>query len=73
MGYKGTTRRARHRKGTWRRRRARIGPTVGNRVRVTAQLIHATDTHLWAQDFDQSSDVLKLEADVPGHRKQIRR
>jgi serine/threonine protein kinase/tetratricopeptide (TPR) repeat protein len=38
----------------------------GNRVRVTAQLIHAsTDAHLWAKDFDHDlSDVLKLEAEV---------
>ncbi len=38
----------------------------GGRVRVTAQLIHAaTDTHLWARDFDRdAADVLQLESDV---------
>jgi TolB-like protein/DNA-binding winged helix-turn-helix (wHTH) protein len=36
------------------------------RVRVTAQLIQASDqTHLWAADFDRDlSDVLKLQSDV---------
>ena len=39
---------------------------VGGRVRVTAQLIHAaSDTHLWAQDFDHDfADVLKLQAEI---------
>ena len=38
----------------------------GDRVRVTAQLIQASDqTHLWAADFDRKlTDVLKLESDV---------
>jgi TolB-like protein/DNA-binding winged helix-turn-helix (wHTH) protein/Tfp pilus assembly protein PilF len=36
------------------------------RVRVTAQLIQASDqTHLWAADFDRiQSDVLKLQSDL---------
>jgi serine/threonine protein kinase/tetratricopeptide (TPR) repeat protein len=39
---------------------------VGNRVRITAQLIRAsTDTHLWARDYEREvADVLRLEADV---------
>lgn len=39
---------------------------VGGRVRVTAQLIHAaSDTHLWARDFDHDfADVLKLQAEI---------
>jgi adenylate cyclase len=38
----------------------------GERVRVTAQLIHpATDAHLWARDYDRDlTDVLKLQSDV---------
>ena len=38
----------------------------GNRVRVTAQLIHAaSDTHVWAQNYERDlSDVLKLQSDV---------
>lgn len=38
----------------------------GTRVRVTAQLIRASDeTHLWASDFDQElRDVLRLQSDV---------
>ena len=38
----------------------------GDRVRVTAQLIQASDqTHLWAQDYDrQISDILMLQSDV---------
>ncbi len=38
----------------------------GQRVRVTAQLIQASDqTHLWAADFDRDlSDVLKLQSDL---------
>jgi TolB-like protein/DNA-binding winged helix-turn-helix (wHTH) protein/Tfp pilus assembly protein PilF len=41
---------------------------VGDRVRVTAQLIQATDqTHLWAADYDSDlSDLLKLESDIAG-------
>jgi TolB-like protein/DNA-binding winged helix-turn-helix (wHTH) protein len=37
-----------------------------DRIRVTAQLIQASDqTHLWAKDYDrQVSDVLKLQSDV---------
>ena len=39
---------------------------VGDRVRITAQLIHApTDTHLWAQNYERSmSDMLALETEV---------
>lgn len=39
---------------------------AGDRVRVTAQLIQASDqTHLWAADFDRKlTDVLKLQSDV---------
>jgi TolB-like protein len=39
---------------------------VGDRVRITAQLIDArTDRHLWADRFDRDlSDVLALQADV---------
>lgn len=38
----------------------------GNRVRVTAQLIHApTDRHLWAGTYDRDiGDVLKLQGEV---------
>jgi len=38
----------------------------GERIRVTAQLIQASDqTHLWAADFDRDlSDVLKLQSDL---------
>jgi TolB-like protein len=39
---------------------------VGDRVRITAQLIDArTDRHLWARSFDRTSnDVLALQADL---------
>lgn len=39
---------------------------VGQRVRVTAQLIHAgTDTHLWAESYDRAlDDVLVLQSEV---------
>jgi TolB-like protein/DNA-binding winged helix-turn-helix (wHTH) protein len=39
---------------------------ANDRVRVTAQLIQASDqTHLWAGSFDRDlSDILKLQADV---------
>jgi TolB-like protein/Tfp pilus assembly protein PilF len=39
---------------------------VGNRVRVTAQLIHAfTDAHLWADNYDRElSDVLGLQSEI---------
>ena len=39
---------------------------IGDRVRITAQLIHApTDTHLWAQNYERSmSDMLELETEV---------
>lgn len=39
---------------------------VGDRVRITAQLIQApTDTHLWAQNYERSmSDMLALENEV---------
>src|SRR5262249_41149634 len=38
----------------------------GNRVRITAQLIHAsTDTHLWADNFERDlKDVLGLQDEV---------
>jgi TolB-like protein/DNA-binding winged helix-turn-helix (wHTH) protein/Tfp pilus assembly protein PilF len=38
----------------------------GERVRVTAQLIHAaTDAHLWARDYERDlMDVLKLQSEV---------
>ena len=38
----------------------------GNRVRITAQLIHAAnDQHLWADSYDRDlSDVLKLQSEV---------
>ncbi len=38
----------------------------GNRVRITAQLIHsATDTHLWARSYESDlRDVLTLQSDV---------
>src|SRR5262249_20385742 len=38
----------------------------GERVRITAELIHAgTDTHLWAESFDRDlSDVLTLQSEV---------
>jgi TolB-like protein/DNA-binding winged helix-turn-helix (wHTH) protein/Tfp pilus assembly protein PilF len=40
----------------------------GDRIRVTAQLIQASDqTHLWAESYDRElSDVLKLESDIAG-------
>jgi TolB-like protein/DNA-binding winged helix-turn-helix (wHTH) protein/Tfp pilus assembly protein PilF len=39
---------------------------AGDRVRVTAQLIHAsTDGHLWARSYDRPvTDVLGLQADI---------
>jgi TolB-like protein/Tfp pilus assembly protein PilF len=39
---------------------------VGGRVRITAQLIRAaTDTHLWAKDYDgDASDLLRLQSEV---------
>jgi TolB-like protein/Flp pilus assembly protein TadD len=39
---------------------------VGNRVRITAQLIHAaTDTHIWAQRYDRPlEDVFAVYCDV---------
>jgi TolB-like protein/DNA-binding winged helix-turn-helix (wHTH) protein/Flp pilus assembly protein TadD len=41
---------------------------VGDRVRITAQLIHAqTDRHLWAQTYERElRNVLALQADVAG-------
>lgn len=38
----------------------------GNRIRVTAQLIQASDqTHLWAQDYDRDlSNLLQVESDI---------
>jgi serine/threonine protein kinase len=39
---------------------------VGERVRITAQLIHAaTDTHLWAESYDRDvRDVLALQSEA---------
>jgi len=39
---------------------------VGDRVRITAQLIHAsTDAHMWAQNYERNmSGMLDLEAEV---------
>jgi adenylate cyclase len=39
---------------------------MGERVRVSAQLIRAsTDAHLWAKDYDrETSDLLRLETDL---------
>ena len=39
---------------------------IGDRVRITAQLIHAaTDVHVWAQRYDRPlHDVLTLQSDV---------
>ena len=41
---------------------------VGERVRVTAQLIQASDqTHLWAANYDSDlSNLLQLESDIAG-------
>jgi TolB-like protein/DNA-binding winged helix-turn-helix (wHTH) protein/Tfp pilus assembly protein PilF len=41
---------------------------VGDRVRVTAQLIQASDqTHLWSSEYDSDlGDLLQLESDVAG-------
>jgi TolB-like protein/DNA-binding winged helix-turn-helix (wHTH) protein/Flp pilus assembly protein TadD len=40
----------------------------GNRVRVTAQLIHAaTDRHLWAHSYERElSDILTLQSELAG-------
>jgi len=39
----------------------------GDRVRITAQLIDAGDTHLWAQSYDGDlRDVLKLQRTIAG-------
>ena len=39
---------------------------VGDRVRITAQLIYApSDTHLWAESYDRDlHDVLNLQGEV---------
>jgi serine/threonine protein kinase/Tfp pilus assembly protein PilF len=39
---------------------------VGQRVRITAQLIHAaTDTHLWAESYDRDpEDVLLVQSEI---------
>ena len=38
---------------------------VGAQVRITAQLVHATDTHLWAESYDRDVDnVLSLQKEV---------
>jgi TolB-like protein/Tfp pilus assembly protein PilF len=47
----------------------RVGPAAGgtsDRVRITAQLIHApTDTHLWADSYERDlRDVLALQGEV---------
>jgi tetratricopeptide (TPR) repeat protein len=41
---------------------------VGNRVRVTAQLIQASDqTHMWSSEYDSDlGNLLQLESDVAG-------
>jgi serine/threonine protein kinase/Tfp pilus assembly protein PilF len=38
----------------------------GNRVRITAQLLHApTDQHLWAESYDRDlGDILRLQSEV---------
>ena len=40
----------------------------GDRVRITAQLIHAAaDSHLWAESYERSmSDILALQSEVAG-------
>lgn len=40
----------------------------GNRLRITAQLIQASDqTHIWAESYDRDlSDVLKTESEIAG-------
>lgn len=39
----------------------------GDRVRITAQLIDADDTHMWAQSYDGDlHDVLKLQRTIAG-------
>ena len=48
---------------------------AGNRVRITAQLIHAsTDQHLWAETYEGDlGDVLKLQSNVaPAIADQVR-
>lgn len=38
---------------------------AGNRARITAQLIHASDRHLWARSYDRGlEDVPGLQSDV---------
>jgi len=39
---------------------------AGNRIRITAQLIHtATDAHIWAKQYERDlSDILTLQSDV---------
>jgi adenylate cyclase len=39
---------------------------VGERVRITAQLIHAaTDQHLWTESYDRElSDVFAVQSEV---------
>jgi TolB-like protein/DNA-binding winged helix-turn-helix (wHTH) protein/Flp pilus assembly protein TadD len=39
---------------------------TGNRVRITAQLVHApTDRHLWSQEYERDlSDVIQLQSDI---------
>jgi serine/threonine protein kinase/Flp pilus assembly protein TadD len=42
---------------------------AGNRVKITAQLIHApTDRHLWAETYERDlKDVLSLQSEVAGN------
>jgi TolB-like protein/DNA-binding winged helix-turn-helix (wHTH) protein/Flp pilus assembly protein TadD len=39
---------------------------TGNRVRITAQLVHASsDRHLWSQEYERDlSDVIQLQSDI---------
>ncbi len=39
---------------------------AGNRVRITAQLIHAaSDTHLWAQNYERDlEDILRVQSEI---------
>ncbi len=39
---------------------------TGNRVRISAQLVHApTDRHLWSQEYERDlSDVIELQAEI---------
>ncbi len=68
MGYKGTRKPLRE-IGRELNVEAVLEGTVmrsGQRVRVTAQLVHApTDRHLWAKSYERDlSDIMALQADV---------